>query len=189
VQFEETLRIGKKILLILGSILIIGLIYFIDKSDRGLLYSEYIPAEEISEFYLHENNDKVQESFKKNFGNPKYEFPRSTVKKIKILDNVPLISRLTSQTITVKNKIDFILEFFNNPQNFDWGETTWSINESEYIFRFYNEANNEIGKVWLCLEGCGMTDARPFSPNMKFGGLSNVGKVKMDELLNKIIKL
>ena len=183
-QFGETLRIVKKIFLILGSILIIGVIYFIDKSDRGLLYSEYIPAEEISEFYLHENNDNLQETFEKNFGNPKYEFPRSTVRKIKIINNVPLVSRLTSQTITEKKEIDFILEFFNNPQNFDWTETTWSMNESEYIFRFYNEENNEIGKVWLCLKGCRMTDSRPFSPNMKFGGLSDLGKVRMNEILN-----
>jgi hypothetical protein len=189
VQFGSRLRKRKKILLIFSSIIIIGTIYILDKSDRGLLYSEYIPAEEISEFYLHENNDKIQESFKKNFGNPKYDFPRCSVKKIKVLDNVPLVSRLTSNTITEKNKIDFILDFFNNPKNFDWGETTWSINESEYIFRFYDEENNEIGTVWLCFKGCGMTDARPFSPNMKFGGLSELGKLRMKELLNKTIKL
>ena len=188
-QFGETLRKGKKILLIISSIVIIGIIYAFDISDRGLLNSEYIPVEEASYFYVRKSNEKVQEVFKKNFGNPKYEFPRSSVKKIKILDNVPLISRFTTQTITEKNKIDFILEFFNNPQNFDWGETTWYISESEYIIRFYNEKNEEVGKVWLCMEGCGMTESRPFSPNMKFGGLSEVGKAKMNELLNKVNKL
>jgi hypothetical protein len=80
-----------------------------------------------------------------------------------------------------------MINFLNNPENFSWGETTWSLNEAEYILRFYNSENEEIGKVWFCLEGCGMTKSIPFSPNMKFGGISQVGKVRIAEIL-KLIK-
>ena len=43
-----------------------------------------------------------------------------------------------------------------------------------------------MGKVWLCIEGCGMTKSIPFSPSMKFGGLSNVGRGNLDSLLKRI---
>tara|TARA_R110002049_G_scaffold287285_1_gene469230 strand:- start:22 stop:582 length:561 start_codon:yes stop_codon:yes gene_type:complete len=184
----------KNILLV--TTLLVGIIsvYFIDLYDRiesdGSRFSSMSFVD--NEYRLgDENNDNQypKELYSRNFGNPKYEFPRSTVKKIKISNNIPLLGRLTSKTITEKSKIEFILEIFNNPKNFDWGETTWSINESEYIFRFYDEQNLEIGKVWLCMKGCGITHSLPFSPNMKFGGLSKLGKVKINELLNKIIEL
>ncbi len=179
--------IRKKTLLIISSILTLGIVIFLDISDRGLFYSEYIPVEELSKFYLHENNKNIQQSFKNNFRNPKYQFPRSDIKKIKVFQNILLISRLTSHTIIEKSKLEFILELFNNPDNFDWGETTWSIRESDYIFRFYNDSDEEVGIVWLCLEGCGMTKSKPFCPNMKFGGLSNIGKVRITKLLNRTI--
>ncbi len=185
----------KKKLLIISFILIgITVIYFLDLNDRltndGIEFSHMTFID--NEYSLgDENNDNQypKELYSRNFGNPKYEFPRSNVNMIKIQNNIPLLSRLTSKTITKKSKIEFIIELFNNPKNFDWGETTWSINESEYIFRFYDEQNVEIGKVWLCMESCGMANSRPFSPNMKFGGLSELGKVRMNELLNKIIEL
>ncbi|MNR45208.1 hypothetical protein D3C85_1640290 [compost metagenome] len=84
------------------------------------------------------------------------------------------------------NKSDLLL-FFNNLINFNWSETTWHLNEAEYILRFYDNKNNEIGKIWLCLQCCGMTKSMPFSPNMKYGGLSKIGKKNINRIINKIL--
>ena len=80
-----------------------------------------------------------------------------------------------------------IVSFFNNPANFDWSETTWKVTDSEYILRFYNNQDEEIGKVWLCTEDCGMTKSIPFSPNMKYGSLSETGKERVKKIINKIL--
>lgn len=128
------------------------------------------------------NIEKYYESF---FNNPKYKFPRKNTAYIKLYKNRFLISRLTSNTFDSQSK-DELIKFFNNPINFNWSETTWSINESEYIIRFFDEDDNEIGKVFLCLKGCGMTKSLPFSPNMKFGGLSDFGMKKLLGIINRV---
>ena len=55
------------------------------------------------------------------------------------------------------------------------------------FYKSYNKENKEIGKVWLCLEVCGMTESEPFSPNMKYGRLSEIGKEKLNFILNLLI--
>jgi hypothetical protein len=62
-------------------------------------------------------------------------------------------------------------------------ETTWSHRESEYLLRFYN-GSKVVGKIYLCLDKCGMTDTRPFTPNVKFGGLSDKGQKKLESIIN-----
>ncbi|GGI57794.1 hypothetical protein GCM10011444_21030 [Winogradskyella haliclonae] len=156
--------------------------------DRGLLQKKYMPVDEVAEFYLQENVNKIQTAFEDNFDNPKYKFPRSEVHKIKVLKNVPFLSRLSTVTITDESKIDYIITFFNDPKNFDWGETTWALNESNYIFRFYNENDIKVGEIWLCSDHCSNIESIPFSPNMKFGGISEIGKDNMDLILNKIVR-
>ena len=85
----------------------------------------------------------------------------------------------------LNSSIDFSLTtFFNNPDNFSWGETTWSLDESDYILRFFDENDKLIGQIWICLEGCKMTFADPFTPNMKYGGLSKEGTEKLIKLLD-----
>ena len=111
--------------------------------------------------------------------------PKRQCWKSKIYKNEFLISRITSKTLSDKDTKSTI-DFFNNPDNFDWGETTWDLNESEYILRFFDNQDNEIGKVWLCVEACGMTESIPFSPNMKFGGLSEDGRKQLDSILKRI---
>jgi len=183
---RHELKILKKILLVIGILAIIGFTIIWDIADRGQFYSKNIPTDELNEFYLHKTSEQQEKAFEKNFGFGKYKFPRDHVAKIKLFKNKFLTSRLTSKTVSELNKTDLI-KFFNNPSNFDWSETTWSLSESEYILRFYNNENKEIGKVWLCLEGCGMTESEPFSPNMKYGGLSKVGKENLNFILNEIL--
>ena len=101
-----------------------------------------------------------------------------------IYKNIPVLSRLTGKEIN-KNAL---LNFVNNPNNFDWGETTWALEESEYFLRFYDYNNNEVGKIWLCLNKCGMTQSIPFSPTMKFGGLSVEGRLKLSKILKDVYK-
>ena len=136
---------------------------------------------------MHKTTEEQEEAFRKNFGNEKYQFPRGKTEKIKLFKNILLLSRITATTVSETNRKS-LLTFFNNPDNFHWGETTWGLKESEYILRFYNANNEEIGKLWLCLEGCGMTESVPFSPNMKYGGLSKIGRERIDKLLDSILK-
>jgi len=180
------LKIFKKILIVIGILAIIVFLIIWDFTDREKFYSENIPTEELNEFYMYKTIDEQQKAFERNFGYGKYKFPRENVEKIKLFKNDFLVSRLTSKTVSELNKSDLIA-FFNNPENFNWAETTWSLNESEYILRFYDKKNNEIGKIWLCLQGCGMTESIPFSPNMKYGGLSKVGKQNINGILNEIL--
>jgi hypothetical protein len=175
-----------KILIVVFIIIIIGFVFVSDVFDRGQYYSTYIPREELIEFYMYKTTEEQEEAFEKNFGNEKYNFPREEVAKVKLFKNRFLLSRLTSKTLSKSNKSE-VIAFFNNPVNFDWGETTWEVTESEYILRFYNKQDKEIGKIWLCLEGCGMTKSIPFSPNMKYGGLSEIGKKGIEKIINKIL--
>lgn len=176
-----------KILISIGIILLIGILIIIDKADRTIFYSLYIPEKEITEFYSYQTFEETKKAYEKNYGNPEWSFPREKSKTIKLYKNRLLLSRITSKTLTENQKKE-VLEFFNNPENFDFSETTWNLTEAEYIFRFYNEQGEKEGELWLCLENCGMTKSIPFSPNMKFGGISETGKKKILNILNKINK-
>lgn len=175
----------KKIVSIIILLLIVVFAIILDIADRGQFYSKHIPIDELNEFYIHKTTEQQVKAFEKNFGFGKYKFPRERVAKIKLFKNDFLTSRFTSKSISELNK-DLLITFFNNPNNFDWSETTWSISDSEYILRFYDNKNKEIGKIWLCLKNCGMTKSEPFSPNMKYGGLSKKGKKLLISILNKI---
>ncbi len=177
----------KKILLVIGIILIFGILIALDIADRNIIYTRHIPEKEINEFYNYETFDEQKKAYKKNYGKSEWRFPKKKVEKIKLYENKPLISRLTSKTLSKKNKTK-VLEFVNNPKNFDWSETTWKLNAAEYILRFFDNKNTEIGKIWICIDDCGMIKSIPFSPNMKFGGLNTNGRKKIAEILNGINK-
>ncbi len=173
-------------LLVIFTMALIGLIIVSDIFDRGQYYSVFTPTEEQMEFFMGKTTEEQVTAFEKNFGNKKYAFPREEVAKVKLFKNTLLIGRLTLKKLSEADKSE-VIYFFNNPDNFHWSETTWGIEESEYIFRFYNRQNKEIGKIWLCLEDCGMTKSIPFSPNMKYGGLSQMGIERIKKLLNRIL--
>ncbi len=178
------MRIFKKILI--ATILIIGLIVlgFLDHADRSIVYSKYIPEEELKEFTLYKTIEEVKQAYERHYNDTAYQFPRGEVKKVLIYKNLPIISRLTKREVDK----DKIIDFVNNPENFDWDETTWTIDESEYILRFYDLKNNEIGKIWICMTDCGMTESIPFSPTMKFGVLSLIGRDRLTKMINEIYK-
>lgn len=180
------MRTFRKILLAVFIIIILGFVIIYDEFDRGKYYSSILPKEELTEFFIYETTEEQEKAFEKNFGNEKYKFPREEVAEVKLFQNRFLVSRLTSKTLSESSKAK-VISFFNDSGNFDWSETTWEVIESEYIMRFYNEKGKEIGKIWLCLEGCGMTESIPFSPNMKYGGLSESGKEGVEKIINTIL--
>lgn len=177
------MKILKKVIIILLIIVAVTITMIFDNNDRNPFYSVATPEEELKTFFMHKTSEDQQKAYEENFGNEKYKFPRKKVAQIKLYKNKFLINRLTSKDISESDKIK-LLNFFNDPENFSWGETTWSLNESEYILRFFDEKEVEVGKIWICLEDCGMTKSIPFSPSMKYGGLSKSGKVKIKEILN-----
>ena len=174
-----------KILISLGIIILIGILIIIDIADRDIYYSIHIPKKEMTEFHFYQSIEEKKQAYEKKYGNSEWNFPKGKTETIKLYKNKLLISRISAKTLSKRSKKEMI-NFLNNSENFNWSETTWSLNEAEYILRFYNSENKEIGKVWLCLEGCGMTKSIPFSPNMKFGGISQVGKSRIMEILKLI---
>jgi hypothetical protein len=179
------MRILTKILIIVAVIVSIRILIIADISDRNIYYSIHTPKEEFETFQFKPIDEKIK-AYKENFGNPKWKFPREKVEKVILYENKLFISRLTSIKLE-EYEINKVIEILNDPNNFDWSETTWSLKEAEYILRFFNSENKKIGEIWLCLNDCGMTKSLPFSPNMKFGGLNEQGKKRIMEIL-KIIK-
>ncbi len=100
------------------------------------------------EFYMYKTSEEQEKAFEKNFGNEKCNFPREKVAKVILFKNWFLLRRLTSKTISESSKSE-VISFFNNPVNFDWGETTWEIAESDYILRFYNK---EVELTWIMMK-------------------------------------
>jgi hypothetical protein len=121
-----------------------------------------------------------------HFGDDKYMFPRQKVDKIKLFKNKPFLGTLTSRTLREEFNSD-IIKFFNDSTNFGWGETTWFHSDSQYILRFYNEGKI-VGKIYLCLDKCGMIDTKPFTPNVKFGGMTNEGQKRLESIIDDKIK-
>lgn len=117
---------------------------------------------------------KLIERYRKAFTDSQYAFPRQKVTKIKFFRNQQFASSLTSKTLKQEEISDFII-FCNDTANFQWNESTWEKSESNYICRLYNKDGKVVGKIYICLDHCGMTRAVPFTPMMKFGGLSEKG--------------
>ncbi len=176
-----------RILIGIGLTLLFIILTVFDIADRTIFYSRAIPNNEIKEFHMFKNIDEEKEAYQRNYSNSKYLFPREVVKKAILYKNQLFISRLTSENLT-ENEMHQIIDLFNDPTNFDWDETTWSIQESEYILRFFNSKGKEVRKVWVCLEDCGMLESIPFAPTMKFGALSMKGREELPELINEILK-
>jgi hypothetical protein len=109
--------------------IIIGFVIVTDIFDRGQYYSTFAPKEEMIEFYMYKTTEEQEKAFEKNFGNEKYSFPREEVAEVKLFRNRFLLSRLTSKTLSKSSKSE-VITFFNNPVNFDWGETTWEVAEN-----------------------------------------------------------
>lgn len=152
--------------------------------DRSYTYNRSF--EELNKFEFYDDPEKQKIAYVKHFGLKEYQFPRDEVTKVKLFKNHFLISRLTAITTSEQVKSDLII-FFNNPDNFDWSETTWNVSDTEYIIKFYNNKNKIVGKVWLCMTDCWKVESMPFTPNIKYGGLSKTGAEKLKAILNEIL--
>lgn len=181
-------RLWKRVIYSTLVITLVGVVIVIDYADRHVLHSVNLPAEEWDMLYPDGILIDNVQAYQSNFNNPKLAFPRDSVEAIVLYNNQFVIGRLTAYSFP-KDQVSEVVELFNNPDNFSWGETTWSNDEAEYILRFYNSDGDEIGKVFICDQGCGMTRSYPFSPNMKFGGLSDKGKAALHQLLDKTNRL
>jgi hypothetical protein len=177
-------RIGKPILILSIVFGVFGLWYLADKKDYFQSNYKEFSLEEIRFFIWQDgdNVEKMKKRYESNFSSKNYSFPRQKVHHIKLFLNIPLISAFSSRTLN-KNEIENFLLFCNDTANFSWGETTWNISESEYYFRLYNQENKVVGKIYFCMDKCGMTSSIPFCPSMKFGALSEVGRINIKRFI------
>jgi hypothetical protein len=175
----QTTIMKRILLLTLGISLLLTVWYVTEERDYFKATFHDLTALEASAFTKEAN---PAQAYTAHFGDDNFTFPRQTVDKIKLFENNPLIGTLTSKTLKQEFNPD-VLEFFNDPANFSWGETTWSVDESEYILRFYNQ-NKIVGKIYLCLNDCGRIETRPFTPNVKFGGLTDIGQKTLETMLH-----
>jgi hypothetical protein len=139
---------------------------------------------DIFDFDTYNNGEKLQQVFKEHFGDTSFNFPRQQVQKIKLYKNKPIISSLTSKELSTKD-IEDLLSFCNNPDNFGWGETTWGYKDAQYIFRFFDKRNKIVGKLYICLDNCYHIESIPFTPNMKFGQITQTGFQQLKKLIKK----
>lgn len=148
-----------------------------------------LTEEQMAKFRWKESYDnggqQLKNAYIAQFNNKQFEFPRQKVINIEMFRNIPVLGIFTGVTLN-REQIDFILNYCNNPSNFDWGETTWSERDSKYMFRFYNERGAVVGKLYVCLKDCRMTSSRPFSPRMKLGQLSEKGLRDIKRLILEI---
>jgi len=163
--------------------------YWSDKKDY--FNSDYrdLTASQKAMFEWQDDDDaeKLMQRYRHYFFDSQYAFPRQPVTKVKLFRNIPMLSVFTSKTLKAEYVNSFVT-FCNDTTNFDWGETTWQLNESKYYCKLYNADGKTAGKIYFCLDDCGMTSSKPFSPAMKFGRLSTKGMNYIQQLLNDITK-
>ncbi|MDY0931693.1 hypothetical protein [Chryseobacterium sp. CFBP8996] len=180
------MKIFKKTILI--SILLFGLLciwQWLDKKDYFQTEYNNLKKEQESIFIWKDgdSDSSIKERYRNHFTDKEYSFPRQHVAKIKLIENKLIIGLFTNRTLK-KSEIDYFVNYCNDTTNFHWGETTLQTSESEYFFRLYNDKNKVIGKIYFCLDGCGMTRSIPTCPAMKFGGLSKKGQQQIEKLIN-----
>jgi hypothetical protein len=140
-------------------------------------YRDLTPIE-LSMFKRHADPTPVYTSY---LGNHQFAFPRQQVDRIKLFQNTVIIGSLTPKTLRKEFNTN-VMRFFNSSNFYSWAETTWSLREADYILRFYYK-DQVVGKAYLCLEGCGMIGTRPFTPNIKFGALTEDGRKELENML------
>lgn len=176
----------KKIIVIILVILAIGALWINDIHNKHYPnLPKYFSKEEEQFFMHHKTVEESQGVIQANWNKEKYQFPREEIKSVKFYNNIPLISQLTSKKLT-PNQTRQLIAIINNPENFTWGETTWEEQESTYFFSFFNKDDQEIGRIWICLDHCWITEIKPWIPSTKYGGLSEIGKSKFTELVNEL---
>jgi hypothetical protein len=164
---------------------LLALWYWADSKDYFRTnYSNLAEKEElIFKWRDGDDGEKLMNRYRQHFNDTTFIFPRQSVRTIKCFKNIPMLGIFTSRTLKRELNVTFI-KFCNDTASFDWRETTWSKRESEFYVLLYDSRDKVIGKIYFCLRDCGMTDARPLCPAMKFGGLSKTGRETIEKLFN-----
>lgn len=176
----------RKILLIVfilfGSL---ALWYWADREDYFKAdYKNLTASQQKSfEWQAGDNGEKLMQRYRHYSFDTRFSFPRQKVTEVKLFQNIPMINVFTSKNLK-KDYVDSFLHFCNDTTNFSWSETTCESNESEYYCRLYNGEGKVVGKIYFCLNDCGMTFSKPFSPAMKFGSLSAEGLTHIKQFLS-----
>lgn len=176
----------RKILLLLFIVTgLFAFLYWADTKDFFKANYRDLSVNQQKTFYWQagDSTETLIQRYRQHFLDSQYTFPRQKVAKVKLFQNTPAFSFFTGKTLNPIYNESF-LQFCNDTANFHWAETTWSKSESEYYCRLYDAQNNVVGKIYFCLDNCGMTSARPFSPVMKFGGLSEKGLTYIRQLIS-----
>lgn len=170
---------------ILVTVVLSGIWYWAEKNDYFQTAYQYASPSEQEIFHWQEDDsaELLIERYRQHFKDNSYSFPRQKVTKIKLYRNTPFISGLSGKTLK-QEYVDTLIRFCNDTANYTWDETTWEESESEYYLRLYNKQNKIVGKIFICTDGCYMIKSIPFTPRMKFGGLSEKGVNDMRNLIN-----
>lgn len=172
-----------KILLLLCAF---SLIYVWDYNQRFQIeIPNFYSTEESKFFFQYKTIEESQDSITSNWSKQEYQFPRTEIARIEYCKNLPIISQLLISKVSDSHSIELI-EIINNPENFDWTETTWNRKESNYYFKFYDQKGNEVSRFWVMDEEVGMSEIRPWVPSTKYGSLSRKGVTEMSELVKRI---
>lgn len=144
-------------------------------------YHDLTPTQAaIFEWQSGDNDTMIIRRYEQHFADPGLTFPRQPVAKVKFFKNYLLFGGIGRSL--KRTEVPRFIKFCNSPANFTWSETTWTTTESECYCNLYNSDDKVVGKMYFCLNGCFMTDARPFCPSMKFGMLSTTGFLEIKTL-------
>ncbi len=162
-------------------VVVISLWFYVNKKHD---FNNAIPSPTADEVTIFQNlpDSMITKIYSRHFNNPNFRFPRSEARQIILYKN-NWLRKFTSQRLK-SSWNDSITNFFNNPNNFDWSETTWQYDEAEYILKFLDSNRNLIGQIYLCLKDCGHLESSPFTPNMKFGRIKDSAL----NIISRIIK-
>jgi hypothetical protein len=178
-----------KHLFITAIILVLVLFWFIaDTQDYFKASYRDLTEQQKAVFQWHskDSTKNIYKAYQEHFGDTVYNFPRQPVTSIKLYPNKAIIGTVRSMTLSIEDTHK-LLSFCNNPNNFNWGETTWSSSEAEYVLKLFNKEHRLVGKVYVCLDDCYMVKSMPFTPNMKFGQLSDLGIKEITGIIDKYL--
>ena len=165
---------------------LIGIWFWADKNDYFQSNYYDLTNEQVKLFKWQDgdNEQTIKARYRQHFLDKEYVFPRQQVSKVILYKNQSLFGIFSGKNLKHES-INAFLQLCNDTTNFDWGETTWEISESKYVFKLYNYKDEIIGKLYYCSNDCSMTSARPFAPSMKFGKLSSEGLKNIKVFINR----
>lgn len=155
--------------------------------DQDYFDGHYIELSNEEERTFHsqdgDDSDDLMARYEAHFTDTTFRFPRQKVVEIRAFRR-SIIPRVWTVNWLRETAIDDFLSLCNDTNSFSWGETTWSVSESDYFFRLYGADNRIVGDICFCLDDCHATSAKPFCPAMKFGGLSEIGLNKIKQFID-----